>query len=200
MKGLDEFQLKQRIGRLSKRRQVALALLLCERMIPALNKFAKETEFDSSLYRAHLDDAWQSLDQGTRLSGYGEAAKQCFEHAPDTEEFNHPLTSAALNAALSVAATMELLAEEDINHLVEAAGLARDTAALYAQVMATTPPRSLNFDEVMKHALVQQELQQQSDDLEFLEALSADVSRPMIPHIKERAAITPALLPPENGS
>jgi uncharacterized protein YjaG (DUF416 family) len=88
MKGLGEFQLKQRIGHLSKRKQVALALLLCERMVPALNKFAKETGFDSSVYREHLDDGWHSLDQGTSSSNYGEAAKRCLDHAPDTEDYS----------------------------------------------------------------------------------------------------------------
>jgi uncharacterized protein YjaG (DUF416 family) len=191
----DKIQLKQRIGLLSQRKRVVLALLFCERMVPALNKFAKETGFDSSVYREHLDDAWRNQD--TSSSDYGEAAKQCLDHAPDSEHFIHPLMSAALNAALSVVETMEFLADNDVNHLVEVAVLARVTAASYAQLMVATPPHSLNYDEVMKHPFVQHELQQQADDLEFLEALPADTLA-MIPLIKERAARTPALLLPEN--
>jgi hypothetical protein len=42
----------------------------------------------------------------------------------------------------------------------------------------------------MKHPLVPHELQQQAD---------ADVSQRMMPLIQERAAETPALLPPKNG-
>ena len=197
IKASDKIQLKQRIGLLSQGKRVALALLFCERMVPTLNKFAKETGFDSSVYREHLDDAWRNPDQGTSSSDYGEAAKQCLDHAPDTEDFIHPLMSAALNAALSVAETMEFLADNDVNHLVEVAVLARVTAASYAQLMAATPPHSLNYDEVMEHPLVQHELQQQADDLEFLEALPADTLA-MMPLIKERAARTPALLLPEN--
>jgi len=79
IKDSDKIQLKQRIGHLSKGKQVALALLFCERMVPALNKFAKETGFDSSVYREHLDDAWRNPDQGTSSSDYGEAAKQCLD-------------------------------------------------------------------------------------------------------------------------
>jgi uncharacterized protein YjaG (DUF416 family) len=111
IKASDKIQLKQRIGLLSQGKRVALALLFCERMVSALNKFAKETGFDSSVYREHLDDAWRNLDQGTSSSDYGEAAKQCLDHAPDTEDFIRPLMSAALNAALSVAETMEFLAD-----------------------------------------------------------------------------------------
>jgi hypothetical protein len=47
-----------------------------------------------------------------------EAAKQCLDHAPDTEEFSHPLMLAALNAVLSVVETMEFLADNDVLMLV----------------------------------------------------------------------------------
>jgi hypothetical protein len=53
---------------------------------------------------------------------------------------------------------------------------------------------SLNYDKLVQHPLVQHELQQQADDLEFLGALPSD-TRVMIPLIKERAAKTPLLLP-----
>jgi uncharacterized protein YjaG (DUF416 family) len=197
IKESDKIQLKQTIGHLSKAKQVAWALLFCERMMPALNRFAKETGFDSSVYREHLDDAWRKADQGTSASDFGEAAKQCLDQAPNTEDFIHPLMSAALNAAISVVETMQFLADNDVNHVVEVAVLARVTAASYAQLMATTPPFALNYDEVVAHPLVQHELQQKADDLEFLEALPAD-TRAMIPLIKERAARTPLLLP-EDG-
>jgi uncharacterized protein YjaG (DUF416 family) len=109
------------------------------RMIPVLNnKFAKATGFDGSVYREHLDDAWRNLDLGTSPSDYGEAARQCLDHAPDTEEFSHPLVSAALNAALSVVETMEFLADNDVSYLVEVAVLGRVTMALYAQHMAVS--------------------------------------------------------------
>ena len=200
MTDLDESRLKRMIGHFAKGKQLAFVLLLCERMAPALNKFSKETGFDSSIYRGYLGDAWNYLDQRGSSSNYGEMAEQCLEHAPDTEEFNHPLTSAALNAALSIAATMGFLADDDVNHIVEAAGLARDTAALYAQDIETTPPRSLDYGEIIKHRFVQRELRQQVEDLEFLEALPADISQQVVPLIKRRAAGTPALLPPDDGT
>jgi hypothetical protein len=39
----------------------------------------------------------------------------------------------------SIAATIGLLADGDVGDVMEAAGLARDTAALYARVMEATP-------------------------------------------------------------
>lgn len=198
MTTLDDSWLRQEIEHLVKVKRFAFALLLCERMVPALEEFARDTGFDSSFYRDGLNGAWQYLEKEGGSSNYSEIAEQCLNHAPDTEEFNHPLTSAALNAALSIAAAISLLADDDVNHVVEAAGLARDTAALYAQTIETTPPRSLGFEEIMKHPLVQCELRQQAEDLKFLQALPADDSQRLISLLKERAAGTPGLLPPEN--
>jgi uncharacterized protein YjaG (DUF416 family) len=197
VKDFAKLQLGREIEQLTKGKQLFFSLLLCERMAPALNKFATETGFDNSIYRTCLETAWLYLDQNRSSSNYGEMAERCFDKAPDTEVFTHPLTSAALNAALSIAATIALLADDDVNHVMEAASLARDTAALYAQAIETTQPHSLDFGEIMKHPLVQRELRQQAEDLEFLEAFPANVSQGMIPLIKERAAGTPALLPPE---
>jgi uncharacterized protein YjaG (DUF416 family) len=168
-------------------------------MIPALERFAKEVDFNISFYRKALDHAWNYLEKGKRSSGHGQMAEECLDRAPDTEEFDQPLTSAALNAALAIAATINFLSDGDVDHVLEAAGLARDTAALYAQAIETTPPRSLSFDEVMTHRLVQQELRQQAEDLKFLEALPDVDSRWSIERLKERASETPGLLPPEIG-
>jgi len=199
MTELDESRLKQEIKGLAKAKQLAFGLLLCERMIPALDKFSIETNFDSSLYTYCLDKAWHYLGQREDSYNCGEMAKQCLDRAPDTEEFSHPLTSAALNAALSIAAMIGFVGDGDITHVVEAASLACDTAALYAQSIETTPPGSLSFNEIMKHPLVQRELGQQAADLVFLAALPADVSQRTIQLLKGRATGTPALLPPENG-
>jgi len=192
---LDEFMLEQRLRRLPRQGRLAFALLLNERMIPALYKFANEADFDSSIYRKCLNGAWSCLDRG-RASFDDDCVKECLEHAPETEDYNHLLTSAALNSALSIAAMMEYMADDDVSHVVESAGLARDTAASYAQEMEAVAPRSLSFDEVMTHTLVLRELQQQADDLEFVEALPVDIPQAAIALVKERAATMPALLPP----
>lgn len=190
---LNNSILKHSLGSLSRDKLLAFMLILCERMMPAFNRFSIETNYDISLYRRCLDDAWLCLAGIGNLSNYGELAEECLDIAPDTEEFNHPLISAALNAALSVVAMMSFLADDNVDHVVEAAGLASDTVALYAQEVAATPPRSLGFQEIMDHPLMQQELQQQLDDMKFLESLPMDISQEMIPLIRKHAKDT------ENG-
>jgi uncharacterized protein YjaG (DUF416 family) len=194
----NDVVLKQSLNPLSKDQKIAFCLLLCERMMPALTSFARDVKFDDSIYRECLNDAWRHFTGSTSLSNYSELAEACANGAPDTEEFEHPLTSAALNTTLSIEATMSFLGDYDVDHLVEAAGLARDTAALYAQSVKATPPHSLGFKEVMEHPIVQQELGRQANDVKFLKSLPMDIPQDMIPLIKERAEQGPALLPPEN--
>jgi uncharacterized protein YjaG (DUF416 family) len=178
--------LRQKLASLSKTKQLAFLLLLDERMILALDKFSRETNFNASIYQECLDNAWRSLAGDTTISSYGKMAEECLDHAPDTEEFDHPLTSAALNAALSTGAMMSFLADYDVDRVVEAAGLACDTAALNAQSIEAIPPHSLGFTEIVEHPLVRQEVQRQMEDLEFLESLPIHVSQTMVKLIKER--------------
>jgi uncharacterized protein YjaG (DUF416 family) len=175
----------EQIANLPKDKQLAFMLVLCERMIPAMDQFASETGHDGSIFRECMEKAWDHLEGNGGPPGWRKLAKQCLRYTPDTEDFDHPLTSEALDAALAIEAMMSLLADGDINHAIEACGLARDTAAFCA-------PENDGED-----LLVQQELQQQMKDLQFLQSLPASISRDVIPLIKQHAAQTPALLPPK---
>jgi uncharacterized protein YjaG (DUF416 family) len=188
MTDFNDVALKPSLSLLSKDKQLAFVLLRCERMMPALSQFAGETSFNDTIYQECLESAWRHLAGKASLSNYGELAEECLANAPDTEEFDHPLTSAALNAALSVGEAMSFLADYDVDHVVEAAGLARDTVALYAQSIEAIPPHSLGLKEIMEHPLVQRELRRQAKDLKFLESLPTDIPREVIPFIKEHAA------------
>ena len=101
--------------------------------------------------------------------------------------FNHASVSAALNTALSIAALMNFLADKNVDHIVEAGGLACDTVALNVQAIEGISPRSLSFKEVMQHPLVQQELQQQKDDLQFLSTLRSNLDEKAVKRVKERS-------------
>jgi uncharacterized protein YjaG (DUF416 family) len=197
MSDFKEAVLKRNLGSLSRDKQLAFALLLCDRMKPALDKFASETSFNGAVYQACLDNAWLHLAGNTSLSNYREMAEKCLDAAPDTEEFDHPLTSEALNEALSIAATMSFLADHSVDYIVEAARLARDTASFHAQEVGATPPLSLVFKEIMAHPLVQQELQRQRADLKFLESLRT-AAQQMVTLIRAHASRTSRLIPTEN--
>lgn len=182
----NEPAMRRRLEALSEPKQLAFMLLLCEGMMPEFRRFGTETNFRVSRYQECLENGWLSLEEKLYRSEPERASKECFENAPDTEKFDHPLTSAALNAALSIGLLMNFLSDGNENHIVEAAELARDTVALNVQATESIPPYTLDSKQVMEHPLVQQELKRQAEDLEFLASLPEDV-RQKVPQIKERA-------------
>ena len=198
MIAFSEPALRRSLEVLSEPKQLAFMLFLCERMMPGFRKFGSDTNFRVSRYQQCLENGWLSLDEQPHRSKDEEASEECQKNAPDTEKFDHPLTSAALNAALSIGLLMSFLSEGNVNHIVEAAGLARDTMALYVQSTEAIPPHSLGSKEIMKHPLVQQELKRQAEDLEFLASLPEDVRGKIVHQIRERANQAAGLLPLEN--
>ena len=191
----DKITLKTKLQSISRKKQLGFALLLCQRMMPALDQFANETHFKNSLYNKCLAIAWHEVTESTDNYEYEKLAKECFDNAPDTEDFESTLTSASLNTTLAISALMSFLATSDVDLLVEAAMLARDTVALYAQTIEVSAPESLTSQQVVEHPLVQNEMRQQMGDLEFLEALETNSSTEMWRCLRRRARETSALLP-----
>ena len=182
MTDLEE-SIARQIADLPRDKQLALMLVLCERMIPAMDQFVSETGHNGSIFRECLEKAWRHLAGKDGPFNWSNLAKQCLRSTPDTEDFDHPLTSEALDAALAVEAMVSFLADGDIDHVIEARDLARDTATFCAP----------DIDD--EDLLVQQELQRQMKDLQFLQSLPRTISRRVIPRIKKHAVSMPALLP-----
>lgn len=196
----DEKKLNRRLRALSSLKQLAFLLLLCERTMPEFRKFAKDTGFDLTVYRDCLEQGWECLGGKARPHVYETLARACLESAPDTEEFDHLLTSAALDAALSINHLMTFLLDHNIDHIVDAAGLARDTVDLFVQRTEAVHPFSLSLDKVARHRLMQQELKRQEEDLVFLERLPTDVNQKAIPSLKERSKRSPEMLQASAGT
>ncbi len=188
----DETALKNGLTALSYRKQLAFMLFLCERMAPGLQQFANDTGYDLSPYRECLEKGWAYLEGRPDPDGYERLAQNCVDNAPDTEDFDHVLRSAALDAALSISDLMTFLCDRNIGHIVEAAGWARDTVALYVDGVESDTPVSLPLDRVMKHPLVQQELKRQKQDLAFLASLPDDQGTVQL--LREHSKRPPGLL------
>lgn len=131
----DKDVLRQRLSRLSIPKQLAFMLLLCERMLPALEAFSADTNRPYSVCKECVGKGWMHLTGSLAADGYQELSKACREVAPDTEDFgHHPLTSAAGDAALSIANLVEFLSTHDVDQIVNAAALAYDTVDMYLQI------------------------------------------------------------------
>jgi uncharacterized protein len=190
---LDKKELSRRLKALSSLKQVAFLLFLCQRMMPEFRRFARDTGFDLTVYSDCLAEGWEYLGGKAGGRNYETLAKACLDSAPDTENFDHLLTSAALDTALSISYLMSFLADHDVDHIVDAAGLARDTVALFVQWIEAVHPYSLSLDKVAGHRLVQRELKRQEKDLVLLELLPTEVPA-ALPILRKRSTEPPGIL------
>lgn len=190
----DGNDLKQRLCGLPAPKQLAFMLLLCERMMPQLCEFAENTGFDIGVYRECVELGWSSLLQTRDLRRYEDLAKICIDKAPDTEDFQHELTSSALDAALSVADLMSFLFDGNVDHIVEAASWARDTAFMSVESTISIDDAALALQQVNGHPLVQRELRQQEQDASFIERLPEEIGQEAFSALRVRAERTPAIL------
>jgi uncharacterized protein len=188
--------LREQLRKLSIVKQFAFALLLCERMMPGLRQFSNETGYAISLYDKCLELGWKHLVDGLARDECDELWYRCLEQAPRTEDFTNGLVSAALNAALSIALLMKFVVDRDVDHVVEIASLARDTADLYVQhVSAIKIITSTSEDSIQNHPLLQKELGRQQLDLEFLTSVLTEEAAQFVPILRERARGASPVIP-----
>jgi len=182
---------------LSARKRLAFMLLLCERMMPGFQKFGTDTGFDLSIHLECLEKGWACLGGEPRLESYEESAGKCLESTPDTEDYQHILTSAALDTALSVRNLMLFLSDHNTDRIMECAGFARDTVVMWAEKRTPVPAHRVqeSMEMVMRDPVVQQELSRQAEDIEFVASLPEDFDSETVLQVKERSRQAPSMLP-----
>jgi uncharacterized protein YjaG (DUF416 family) len=178
---------------LSRKKQMAFALLVFERMLPGLLVFSKDTGFDDSCYLGARDAAWKGLQDSAVDKALDQA---CVQGAPDTEKFSHPLTSYALNAALAMSDIVEFTLDGRADHVSSVSRLAHDSIYLYLSSMEPSVASSGEGDiRIARHPLMQQEQRREQEDIEFLAALPDQLDRNAVSALRERANTQPPLLP-----
>jgi uncharacterized protein YjaG (DUF416 family) len=178
---------------LSPKKQLAFALLVFERMLPALIAFSKETGFDDSRYLQAKDAAWRALQNGVVERSLSTA---CLKGAPDTESFSHELTSYALNAALATSDIIDFTLDGRTEHIAHVSTLARDSVYLYLSSLEPSIGSSLEEDNrIAADPLTQREARLQEEDIRFLSALPDRLDNPTISALRARASTQAPLLP-----
>lgn len=181
------------IASLSPKKQLAFALLAFERMLPSLIAFSKDTGFDDSCYLRSKDAAWTALQDGAVDQALNEA---CMRSAPDTEEFSHPLTSYALNAALAMSDIVEFTLDGRSDHIAYVSTLARDSVDLYLSSLEPSVVSSSEKDKMIAaHPLMQQEQRREGEDVRFLSDLPEPFDAKTISVLRARASSQSSLLP-----
>lgn len=181
------------VAALSPKKQLALALLIFERMLPSLVAFSKDTGFDDSCYLRAKDAAWAALQNAAVDQAMNQA---CLGSAPDTEEFAHELTSYALNAALVMSEIVEFTLDQRADHITYILTLVRDSLHLYLSSLEPSVVSSPEKDRrIASHPLMQQEQHQEEEDIKFLSEMPDHFDKNTILTLKARATAQVPLLP-----
>ena len=176
---------------LSPKKQLAFALLVFERMLPSLIAFSKDTGFDDSCYLQAKDAAWAALEDAPVGESLNVACRRC---APDTEEYQHDLTSFALDAALAMSDIMEFTQDGCAEHITSVSTRAGDSVDLYLNGLddSIVTPRG---DELAFHPLMREEHRREETDIRFLADLPEQFSDETILSLRARADTQAPLLP-----
>jgi uncharacterized protein YjaG (DUF416 family) len=181
---------------LPRKKQIAFALLVFERMLPSLTAFSKDTGFDDSCYLRARDAAWSVLQNSPDRDIDQSLNEACLNNAPDTDAFSHELTSHALNAALAMSDTLEFILDHRPDHIVYVSTLATDSVHLYlSRLSPSVVSSSVEDKKIAEHPLMQQELSRQEEDIKFLAGLPDQFDSETVSALRERARTQAPLLP-----
>lgn len=163
-------KLRQTLHSLPSWKRVVFMVSCCERMLPNYQSFSSEAGYgNANLLREALDRAWDWIEGGRLPNNMATLIAECEQQAPDTSEFDSIYTSAALDAANSIAETLEALGEATEDQAIEVASLARDTVDLFVQQQQDLDPNSPGLEkEIIESRLMQDELRHQRQCLEEL--------------------------------
>jgi uncharacterized protein YjaG (DUF416 family) len=150
-----------RLARLSPVHLAGFAASCSERLLPNYTAFSREEGWgDADTLRKALDQVWKCLEEHSlRNVDWDELIEECDPLLPDTEDFENPHVSAALDAGTAILSTLRCCKDGNPQHAVEAATYARDTVYM-----------AVNSDTAETHPLMVRELEKQESDLELLES------------------------------
>lgn len=171
----DEMSIVERLSSLPRLAWLLFALACAERLIPNYRAFQQRTRWGSV----------QALEDGVRLAwtrvrgaqitprDVAQAQARVVAAEPETEDFEGPDVSPALDAAAAVGLVLEILEGASVETAGQAASLAVDTVDMYVDgSLGLEPSDPLREKKIRQHPLMQQELQRQAGDLELIERWS----------------------------
>ncbi len=176
MEVFDEERLCKLLKKLAAWKRIAFMAQTGMRMVPNYERFSVETGFgDVSVLKRAFDAAWAWVESEEVPDDLTALREACDQQAPNTEQFQSPYTSAALDAANAAAAILDAIECPDKAQPTEVASLARDTVDLFVQQLMNLDPNTPSFEEaIVRHDLMQRELRRQREDLEALMNWSED--------------------------
>lgn len=167
--------LRGKLQLLSHSKHLAFGASCCERSIPNYRAFSREEHWgDPQILKQALDLVWRHVasENPAELKLALQLNLKALEAVtPDTENFKSPLTSAALDAASSIAEALACALDGTLDHVLTISSLSRDTIDLYLQRKNDVNYADPEFESNIAHdPLMFAELAKQQLDLHTLEA------------------------------
>jgi len=180
MEHFDSRKLRSVLRLLPAWKRVAFMASCCERMLPNYLTFSLETGYgDVTHLNRGLAEVWRWIETNQAPCDVDVLIQACEQQGPDTAEFSSIYTSAALDAANSIAATLDALGETTEDQAIEVASLARDTVDLFVQQCNELDPNDSEIERrIAETPLMQSELKMQRRCLDRL--LDDSVDRGLI--------------------
>lgn len=153
--------------------RAAFAASCAERLVPNYAAFVEETGWgETQRLRAALDAVWRYLSEPDTVppSDLRSHYVAVDEVIPDTEEFDTPLASSALDAGVAVLGATAACYDPDVRHAASASQSATDTVDMYIQELLDPSSSGMDFEaQVASHPFMQRESARQAEDLSMLQ-------------------------------
>lgn len=155
-----------RVRALSDWRAVAFSAALLERMMPNYLLFCELTEFDDGkACRSCLDLIWESVSAPKSKINFGVQLEKVESATPDTSDFDTYGVYPAIDAAIALASTINLISGEDPQGAVVVSKLSQGSVEAY--LLATG---EADDETVKQHPLMQFEVEVQQALLDEAES------------------------------
>ncbi len=168
----DKDSLQKRLSSLPHEKRLAFGLSCCERLIGNYVAFRKDEGWgDETVLRTTLERLWSLLSGHIlRPKEIAELTNNCEAVAPNSDNFDALLTSAAQDAVFAICSVLDYLADGEVSRLARTSGYAIDSIDLYVQEIESMSANLPDLEErIRAHPLMQREIGHQYRTLEFLE-------------------------------
>lgn len=152
----------QRVRELSGWQAVAFAVTMVERMQPNYQLFCETSDFvDPSQFRKTLDSAWDWLTGNQAKINFALQLDKIEEATPDAHEFDNYGVYPAIDAAIALAAALNLIMGEEEQGAVMVSKLSQGCVESFIE--ATAEQQELSNEDIKSHPLMQWEVAFQNE-------------------------------------
>ena len=176
MYSFDPSTIRARLEELDETKRIAFGIFLLERALPAFFQFQIDSgSLGGAELRAALAQGWHALEVDSRHGAKFVTVEACEKVLPDSENHTSIYTSAAIDAANIACCLLSYLDSGDVSNLMEAVQARWDTLYLFILNGTDIDPTIDGFQkDILRHALMQEELHFLHDDIDCLRAISGD--------------------------